>query len=99
METHKMFFFFFSRKFDRILDEMEIESTPIDTKGFQKLIEVKDSTAKDSFDLFSGLFVHNRFAWEELTSLEMAFKKVKQKLLEKANEELDHSTPKSRSSI
>lgn len=40
METHKMFFFFFSRKFDRILDEMEIESTPIDTKGFQKLIEV-----------------------------------------------------------
>lgn len=26
----------------------------------------KDSTAKDSFDLFSGLFVHNRFAWEEV---------------------------------
>ncbi|KAK6135761.1 hypothetical protein DH2020_030456 [Rehmannia glutinosa] len=63
----------------QVLAEMEIQPTPIDTKGFQKLIEVsatismltkdytqKESTSRDSFDLFSGLFIHNRFAKQQV---------------------------------
>ncbi|CAI9091799.1 OLC1v1026914C2 [Oldenlandia corymbosa var. corymbosa] len=77
---------FLTHMVGRVLTEMQIEQTPIDTKGFQKLVEVKDSTAKDSFDLFSGLFVHNRFAKQQLKNFETAFDKVKQELQQKTNE-------------
>ncbi|KAJ9683955.1 hypothetical protein PVL29_016447 [Vitis rotundifolia] len=81
---------FLTHTIGRILSEMEIESTPIDTKGFQTLIQLKDSTIRDSFDLYSGLFVHNKFAKQELNNLALAFEKVKQKL-EEMNEKSDLS--------
>ncbi|KAM7506722.1 hypothetical protein LguiA_017175 [Lonicera macranthoides] len=79
---------FLTHTIGRILSEMEIESTSIDTKGFQKLVELKESTTKDSFYLFSGLFVHNRFAHQQMENLEHALTKVKQKLVSKMNQEL-----------
>ncbi|CAK7325942.1 unnamed protein product [Dovyalis caffra] len=42
---------------------------------------------KDSFDLFSSLFVYNRFAKRELKNLELSLEKVKQMLQDKMNEE------------
>ncbi|XP_059457573.1 arogenate dehydrogenase 1, chloroplastic-like [Corylus avellana] len=78
---------FITHTIGRILSEMEIQSTSIDTKGFERLVQLKESTMRDSFDLFSGLFVHNRFAQQELENLQLAFNKVKQKLVEKMNEE------------
>ncbi|XP_041026672.1 arogenate dehydrogenase 1, chloroplastic-like [Juglans microcarpa x Juglans regia] len=78
---------FITHTIGRILSEMEIQSTSIDTKGFEALVQLKESTVRDSFDLFSGLFVHNRFAQQELQNLELALNKVKQKLLEKMGEE------------
>ncbi|CAK9173491.1 unnamed protein product [Ilex paraguariensis] len=74
-----------------MLSEMEIGPTSIDTKGFQKLVQVKQSTTKDSFDLFCGLFIHNRFARQEVQNLELALEKVKQKLKERMNEDQDRS--------
>ncbi|KAL8050108.1 hypothetical protein ABFX02_06G061700 [Erythranthe guttata] len=71
----------------RVLAEMEIESTPIDTKGFQKLVQVKESASRDSFDLFSGLFIHNRFAKQQLMNIELAFETIKQQLVKKTNKE------------
>uniref|UniRef100_A0A5B7B432 Prephenate/arogenate dehydrogenase domain-containing protein n=1 Tax=Davidia involucrata TaxID=16924 RepID=A0A5B7B432_DAVIN len=82
---------FLTHTVGRILSEMEINSTSIDTKNFQKLVQLKESTVRDSFDLFSGLFIHNKFAKQELKNLELALDKVKQKLLERMNEELDLS--------
>ncbi|KAA8539526.1 hypothetical protein F0562_026218 [Nyssa sinensis] len=70
----------------RTLSEMEINSTSIDTKNFQTLVKLKESTVRDSFDLFSGLFIHNKFAKQELENLELALDKVKQKLLDRMNE-------------
>ncbi|KAL5568860.1 hypothetical protein UlMin_025435 [Ulmus minor] len=74
---------FLTHTIGRVLSEMEIQSTPMNTKGFETLIQLKESTIKDSFDLFSGLFVQNKFAKQELENLELAFKKVKQTLLDK----------------
>ncbi|KAK6156054.1 hypothetical protein DH2020_010302 [Rehmannia glutinosa] len=82
---------FLTHTIGRVLAEMEIEPTPIDTKGFQKLIEVKESTSRDSFDLFSGLFIHNRFAKQQLRNLELAFETIKEQLIKRMNEELDPS--------
>ncbi|XAR71890.1 Arogenate dehydrogenase (NADP(+)) [Bertholletia excelsa] len=82
---------FLSHTIGRILSEMEIGSTSIDTKNFQTLVKLKDSTMEDSFDLFSGLFIYNRFAQQEMMNLEVAFGKVKQKLVDRMNEESNPS--------
>ncbi|KAK4579616.1 hypothetical protein RGQ29_029331 [Quercus rubra] len=71
---------FLTHTIGRVLSEMEIQSTSINTKRFETLVQLKEGTMNDSSDLFSGLFVHNRFAQQE---------KVKQELIEKMNEEKD----------
>ncbi|XP_024984330.1 arogenate dehydrogenase 1, chloroplastic-like isoform X2 [Cynara cardunculus var. scolymus] len=68
---------FLTHTIGRILSEMEIMNTPIDTKGFEKLVQVKETTMRDSFDLYSGLFIHNRFAKQQLKNLESAVQRVK----------------------
>ncbi|KAJ7959582.1 Arogenate dehydrogenase [Quillaja saponaria] len=78
---------FLTHTIGRMLAEMEIKSTPIDTKGFKTLVQLKESTMGTSSDLFSGLFVHNRFAKQELEHLEHALHKVKETLLQKKNQE------------
>ncbi|KAM7275773.1 hypothetical protein ACFE04_017639 [Oxalis oulophora] len=85
---------FITHTIGRVLSEMEIESTPINTKGFESLIQLKENTVKDSFELFSGLFVRNRFAIEELNKLELALGKVKQKLQERMEEEQNPNASK-----
>eukprot|EP00257_Ricinus_communis_P017348 XP_015575769.1 arogenate dehydrogenase 1, chloroplastic isoform X1 [Ricinus communis] len=78
---------FLTHTIGRIFSEMEIKSTPMSTKGFETLVRLKDDTTKDSFDLFSGLFLCNRFAKQELKNLELALEKVKQKLLDQMHVE------------
>ncbi|XP_078436011.1 arogenate dehydrogenase 1, chloroplastic-like [Wolffia australiana] len=73
---------FLTHTVGRVLSEMELEATPIDTKGFQALLQLRDNTTRDSLDLYLGLFRHNKFAMEELEKLEAAFQSVKKKLLE-----------------
>ncbi|KAK6786533.1 hypothetical protein RDI58_015058 [Solanum bulbocastanum] len=77
---------FLTHTIGRILSEMGVEPTPIDTKGFQKLVQVKESSVKDSFDLFSGLFIYNRFARQQMKNLEVALEKTKEKLQERSKE-------------
>lgn len=86
---------FLTHTIGRVLSEMAIESTPINTKGFETLIQLKENTVKDSFDLYSGLFIRNRFAKQELENLELAIKKVKQKLLDRMIDtpDIDDVTP------
>lgn len=79
---------FITHTIGRTLAEMDIESTPIDTKGFQTLTQLKNTTMRDSFDLYSGLFVHNRFAKQELENLQRALDKVKEMLVQRMREEL-----------
>ncbi|KAI3793255.1 hypothetical protein L1987_35871 [Smallanthus sonchifolius] len=68
---------FVTHTIGRILSEMQITNTPIDTKGFEKLVQVKKSISNDSFDLYSGLFIHNRFAKQQMKNLESALQRVK----------------------
>ncbi|AES99677.1 putative arogenate dehydrogenase (NADP(+)) [Medicago truncatula] len=79
---------FITHTIGRTLAEMDIESTPIDTKGFQTLTQLKNTTMRDSFDLYSGLFVHNRFAKQELENLQRALDRVKEMLVQRMREEL-----------
>uniref|UniRef100_A0A7S0WSM1 TYRAAT2-like C-terminal domain-containing protein n=1 Tax=Pyramimonas obovata TaxID=1411642 RepID=A0A7S0WSM1_9CHLO len=71
---------FITHTVGRVLGELDLESTPIDTKGYQSLLALKGNTEKDSFDLYYGLFMYNQNATDELNRLEEAFDDIKRQL-------------------
>lgn len=72
---------FITHTVGRTLGAMQLQATPIDTKGFQSLLSLVDLTANDSFELYYGLFMYNQNSTEQLDRLEKAFDEVKARLL------------------
>lgn len=68
---------FITHTVGRMLGEMGLSSTTINTKGYESLLSLVQNTANDSFDLYYGLFMYNQNATQELQRLEMAFDKVR----------------------
>jgi prephenate dehydrogenase len=50
---------FITHLMGRILGAQGLQKTPIDTKGFESVLKLIDSTTADSFDLFYGLYKFN----------------------------------------
>uniref|UniRef100_A0A0E0PYW0 Prephenate/arogenate dehydrogenase domain-containing protein n=1 Tax=Oryza rufipogon TaxID=4529 RepID=A0A0E0PYW0_ORYRU len=65
---------FITHTIGRILSQLNLESTPINTKGYETLLQLTKNTISDSFDLYYGLFMYN------IDNLDRAFEKVKQML-------------------
>ncbi|KAK1288509.1 hypothetical protein QJS10_CPB19g00380 [Acorus calamus] len=70
----------------RVLGRLGLRSTPIDTKGYESLLELVENTAGDSFDLYYGLFMHNENAIVQFERLEEAFGVLRRELLGKLHE-------------
>eukprot|EP00879_Flechtneria_rotunda_P017411 GHRR01018243.1.p1 GENE.GHRR01018243.1~~GHRR01018243.1.p1 ORF type:complete len:289 (+),score=117.71 GHRR01018243.1:1240-2106(+) len=70
----------------RMLGAMNLQSTDINTKGFEALLQLVNNTNHDSFDLYYGLFLYNTNATDELERLEQAFEHVKKQLLGRLHE-------------
>ena len=51
---------FITHLMGRILGAQGLAETPIDTKGFESVLRLVDSTTADSFDLFYGLYKFNQ---------------------------------------
>lgn len=51
---------FITHLMGRILGTQGLSKTPIDTKGFESVLKLIDSTTADSFDLFYGLYKFNK---------------------------------------
>ncbi len=51
---------FITHTVGRVLGEMSLQSTSIDTKGYEALLRLVDNTNNDSFDLYYGLFMYNQ---------------------------------------
>ncbi|KAL5731195.1 arogenate dehydrogenase (NADP(+)) [Ranunculus cassubicifolius] len=71
---------FITHTIGRILSHLELESTPINTKGYETLLQLTENTVSDSFDLYYGLFMYNVNATDQIENLDRAFETVKQKL-------------------
>ncbi|KAL0925690.1 hypothetical protein M5K25_004055 [Dendrobium thyrsiflorum] len=71
---------FITHTIGRILSQLNLESTPINTKGYETLLKLTENTVSDSFDLYYGLFMYNVNATEQIDNLDRAFETVKQKL-------------------
>lgn len=64
----------------RLLDAMNVQSTPIDTLGFKMLLQVKQQTCQDSWQLFQDLFEYNPYSKDMLADFERAFQELRTKL-------------------
>jgi arogenate dehydrogenase (NADP+), plant len=67
----------------RILWEQNLVPTPIDTKGFQTVLNLVENTSKDSFDLFFGLYYYNSYASSQLRKIREALAQVERQLAAK----------------
>ena len=65
------------------LEKLELERTPIDTKGYETLLSLVENTAGDSFDLYYGLFLYNINAMEQIERFDRAFESVKKQLFDR----------------
>ncbi|XP_043692892.1 arogenate dehydrogenase 2, chloroplastic-like [Telopea speciosissima] len=64
----------------RTLEKIDLDWTPINTKGYESLLNLRNITCGDSFELLYGLFIYNKNALEQLERLDMAFESVKKQL-------------------
>lgn len=64
----------------RVLQMLELESTPINTKGYESLLNLVENTAGDSFDLYYGLFLYNKSALEMVERLDLAIEALRTQL-------------------
>lgn len=71
---------FITHTVGRVLGNLHLESTPINTAGYSSLLDLVRNTSSDSFELYYGLFMYNQNATEELNKLEEAFDEVKKQL-------------------
>ncbi len=65
----------------RVLDEMALQPTPIDTRGFSILLSLVEQTCNDSWELFHDLQIHNPYTREMRLRLEKALNRVYAALL------------------
>jgi len=68
----------------RMLGKLDLKETPINTKGYEQLLNLVTNTTNDSFDLYYGLYSYNPTAREQLARLEDALREVKNSLFERA---------------
>ncbi|KAA8495995.1 Arogenate dehydrogenase 2, chloroplastic [Porphyridium purpureum] len=64
----------------RTLANLELKSTPINTRGYMSLLGVVETTCNDSFDLFYGLYKYNPNSVAQLDRLEKSLKQVRAQL-------------------
>ncbi|CAA2960121.1 arogenate dehydrogenase 2, chloroplastic-like [Olea europaea subsp. europaea] len=64
----------------RILEKLQLQSTLVNTKGYETLLNLVENTASDSFDLYYGLFMYNKNAMEQLERLDLTFESLKKEL-------------------
>jgi arogenate dehydrogenase (NADP+) len=73
---------FITHLMGRILGGQGLQATPIDTKGFQSVLKLIETTNADSFDLFYGLYKFNRNSKEAISNLRESMNEVVGKLLQ-----------------
>lgn len=71
---------FITHLMGRILGAQGLSMTPIDTKGFESVLQLVDSTTADSFELFYGLYKYNTNSMATIEQLKAAMDNVVENL-------------------
>lgn len=67
---------FITHLMGRILGKQGLSPTPIDTKGFENVLKLVQTTTADSFDLFYGLYKYNPNSMDTVNNLRSAMDEV-----------------------
>jgi len=73
---------FITHLIGRVLGSQGLKPTPVDTKGFESILAVVNSTTSDSYDLFYGLYKYNNFSPAVIVALRKAMDDVEDRLKE-----------------
>lgn len=84
---------FITHLMGRILGAQGLSMTPIDTKGFESVLQLVDSTTADSFELFYGLYKYNTNSMSTIEQLKAAMENVVDNLktLEREDQEKERT--------
>jgi len=82
---------FITHLMGRILGEQGLEATPIDTRGFQSVLDLVDCTTADSADLFYGLYKYNEHSEKMIRKLRSAVDNVVDRLVSMATDNPSHT--------
>ncbi|KAK1316392.1 hypothetical protein QJS10_CPA05g01404 [Acorus calamus] len=74
---------FITHTVGRILGRLGLQSTPINTRGYETLLDLVENTAGDSFDLYYGLFMYNKNSTDQVDRLDEAFGSLRRELFGK----------------
>jgi arogenate dehydrogenase (NADP+), plant len=80
---------FITHLMGRILGAQGLSMTPIDTKGFESVLQLVDSTTADSFELFYGLYKYNTNSMATIEQLRAAMDNVVDNLKKLESEDRD----------
>ncbi|WP_037572031.1 prephenate dehydrogenase/arogenate dehydrogenase family protein [Spirochaeta cellobiosiphila] len=64
----------------RVLDELSLESSPIGTYGYQRLLEIRQQTCNDPWQLFVDLQHYNPYTYDMRQDLKKAMNKIMKEL-------------------
>merc|ERR1712139_761515 len=64
----------------RVLARLGMQTTPINAKGFDSLLQLTENTCKDSFDLFFALYKFNPNSDGQLQAFQSAIAQVSSEL-------------------
>ncbi len=92
---------FITHLMGRILGAQGLSMTPIDTKGFESVLQLVDSTTADSFELFYGLYKYNTNSMATIKQLKSAMDNVVENLktLEREDQEKERRRQEQESNI
>ncbi len=72
---------FITHLIGKLLNGLELETTGIDTKSYELLLQIKRIVGNDSDDLFTGLYCYNKFSALQLKRLTTIVDQVNENLL------------------
>lgn len=79
---------FLTHTVGRLLAKLDLKSSPVDTKGYEALLNLVENTCSDSFELYNGLFMYNKNSTELLERLDLAFDSLKKELFARLHDVL-----------
>ncbi|RWW04043.1 hypothetical protein GW17_00032755 [Ensete ventricosum] len=74
---------FLTHTIGRVLAKLDLKSTPINTKGYETLLNLVQNTCSDSYELYNGLFIYNKNSTELIEKLDGALDTTKKELFER----------------
>ncbi|KAK8490094.1 hypothetical protein V6N13_005215 [Hibiscus sabdariffa] len=77
---------FMTHTVGRVLNMLGLVSIPINTKGYETLLNLVENICGDSFDLYHWLFLYNKSVLEMVERLDLTFDALRNELFDRLHQ-------------